>query len=397
MVKVYRVWTVSGEQREIQAISPSDALKSLGTTQATKISLDLLRTYQLNYGADRVTMTKKEALQFAQQMTIFLGVVLDFPKAVEMSLSRIGNRAALARRMKIVRKKIAQGDKLVEILAALGFPREYLPTFRVGEDQGALTEAFRRVSVTLDEQQELQGTILRALITPTITLAILTVGFFVMVLFVFPKMIDLFHSALRSSPSPILQFDMFLVQNKGSVALGALATLISAIFWLTSKGGRMFLLNVVFMVPLLKDIILIYRAEKFLLAFEMPILAGSPFKLALKQVMDSSSGSEKRVYRKVYKLVEEGKTLGVALAATKYFPEDFTSWVASIEEGGVLSDQISTLRMTYSKLLAQRFETSKQFIAPLLLFVAGGAVIIMAIALYAPILDLISTLMNQGQ
>lgn len=397
MVKVYTLSLIGGASKDISALSPSEALKLAGDAPVSKISLNLLKTYQLNFGRSRITLSRKEALQFSQQMAIFLGVIPDFIQATGMAFARFRDKKAVDRRMRILRRKLgAEAVTRTKAMEAIGFPREFLPILEVAEENGNFPEAFTRISTTMAEQQELHNTVRNALITPIMTLVVLLAAFVVMLFFVFPKLMELFQEAAGTHPSAILTFDMFMVDNKGAVFAGLLAFAGVAALWLSSKNGRRLMLDMAFAVPPVKDIILIYRATKFIMAIEMPIVAAQPIKTAIGQILDSSSGKEKRVYRKILAAIVAGRSLGAALGEVHYFPEDFTSWLGSVADAGQLTSEITTVRIAYERLLKQRFETAKTFIGPILLVVAGGAILVMAGALYAPILDLVQSFMTQA-
>ena len=397
MLKVYTISVLGGEKKNITAMNPSEALKLSGELPVTKISVDFLKTYELNFGVKRVVMNRKEALQFAQQMSLFLGVIPDFIQATQMALARFKDKKAIKRRMNILRRKLGQeAVSRAQAVESIGFPREFLPILTLAEESRNFSEAFQRIASTLHEEAELKQTLRNALVAPVMTLVVLFAAFAVMILFVFPKLMELFQQAAGQHPSGILLFDMFLVNNKYQVFSGVVAFFGVLALWLFSKSGRKALLDFAFLVPFLKDVILIYRATKFSMALEMPILAAQPLKESLDQILKSAAGSEKRIYRKILTSIIAGQSLKEALEKTAYFPDDFTSWVGSVADAGQLPQEITTIRETYEKLLKQRFETAKTFIGPILLIVAGGSIILMAGALYAPILDLVQSFMTQS-
>lgn len=397
MTKVYTLHIIGGKTLEVYAGSPTEALKNAGGMPVSKISLDINKTLQVNYGTDRVIMSRTEALQFTQQMAIFIGVIPNFGQAVAMSLSRLRDQKAVKRRLRLMNRKLANSASLTEAIESIGYPREFLPILAIAEKNSNLAEAFTRVATTMTEQQGLKQTITQALVTPVLTVLVLLVTFVVMLYFVFPRLIGLFTNSMHSAPTGILAMDMFMVNNKGAILIALISAISLFLFWVSTSVGRKMILQFIFMFPLLKDIIMIYRATKFVLALEMPLLAAQTVQDSVHQILDAASSREKKVYRRMASYLEEGKSLGESIGRTKYFPDDFSSWVGSVEEAGQLTVEITTIRKTYEELLKQRFNTVKTFIGPILVLVAGSAIVVMAGALYAPILDLVQSFMSQTQ
>ena len=396
MLNVYLVKLVNGLTRSVQAPNVEEALRDMGTARVAGITFSLSETLRVNYGGKRVVMTTKEALQFSQQMAIFMRVMNDFTTAATMSFARFSDKKAVVRRMTALRQKIASGARLSEAISAIGFPREYAPVIRMAEDNNSLPEAFERISNSIHERQILFAAIVSALVTPVLTILVLSAAFVAMLLFVFPRLTQLFKEAQGVQGSSALELDMFMVDNKYALLSLVLATVATLIVAVVSRKGRAILTKGLFYVPFFKDLILVFRATRLSLALEMPLTSAQTVYDSVKKVMETASTADRRVLRKILVSVEAGHSLGDAIAATRFYPQDFADWVGSVQKAGRLPVEISTIRSTYEEILKQRFSTVKTVVGPLLIFIAGGLIVVVAGALYAPILQLVQSFMTQS-
>lgn len=373
-----------------------EALRNMGDAHVAGIKLSIIETLVANYGSNRIIMNGKEALQFSQQMALFLRVMPEFEKAVAMSFARFQDKKAVNRRMVIFQQQIRTGQKQSTAVAAIGFPAEFLPEIRMAEQNSVMGEVFERIATTLKERMALKNSIKTALVTPVLTILILCVTFVVMLLYVFPKLTKLFQEAHGVAKSSALAFDMFLVNNKGTLAFSILAFLASFIVILSTKRGRKFGTDILFRVPFFKDVILVYRTARFSLAIEMPLASSLGNLDSMERVLSTATTADKKVYRKIYQRIKAGDPLGLALLESKHFPPDFCDWVGSVDKAGRLGSEFPIIRSTYEEILKQRFEAVKTYLGPFLVVVAGGAILVMAGALYAPIFQMVQSFMSMN-
>lgn len=401
MTKVYRAILTNGQSRFLYAINAAEALRSVGShTKVKSIKLDIFSTLSSNYGSAKIFMSMKEAQAFAEQMALFLPVMPDFQTAAKMSMSRMSDKKASQRRLLIIQKQLDSGARQAEAVEAAGFPKEFISILKIAEDNSSLPEAFAKISVVLQERQELTRTMGHALVTPALTLIVLVVSFVFMLLDLYPRLTDLFQQASFGVPKKQqalpLQIDMYLTKNRYmivAVVLGLFGFFILSLFYdQTRKLYTVWL----FKIPFFRDLVLTWRVSKFCMAIEMPLTSALTTLDSLEKVVETASLAERKIYLRLRADVESGKTLKDALQGSGYFPMDFVQWIGSIEKSGGLTVEISRVRETYEKILRHKFETLKTVIGPFMIIFAGGAVLVMAAALYAPILSLVQSFMSQS-
>lgn len=401
MTKIYKAILTNGQTKSLYAINSSEALRNLGQGMKVKsIKLDLLATLMANYGSQKLFMSLNEAQSFSEQMSLFLPVMPDFVTAVQMSMSRMTDRKASARRLRAIQKSLNAGERQAAAIEAAGFPKEFVGFLKIAEDNSSLPEAFGRLSVVLLERRDLFRSMIKALVTPALTLTLLVVSFVFMLLELYPRLTDLFQQASfgakGSNQDFSIRLDMYLTNNRYMIVttvLLAFGLFVASLFVSTTRA--MFV-SWLFKIPFFRDLVLTLRVTKFCMAIEMPLTSGLTTLASLERVVETASLTDRKIYNRVRLAVESGQTLKDALFKTGFFPGDFTEWIGSVEKSGTLSTQITSVRDTYEKILKQKFDTLKTIIEPVMLLFGGLVVLVMAGALYAPVLSLIQNFMSQS-
>ena len=385
----------SGTTGMILAEGKEDALRRLGNARLSDIKVSMSETLSAYFGKQRVLMTQKEAGQFSKQLSIFLRVIPDYPEAVSMAFSRFTNKSLTERRLKAFRLKLKSGSRVVEALEASGFPHEYTPVLKIAEDSNALADTMERVALAIEERRKLKASLLNALVTPMLTIAVLILTFIFMLLYVFPKLIGLFLSTKGAASSGMaMSFDIWLVDNKISILIVVLSLVAVFVFALVNPIWRSMLLVFLMRTPFFKDLVYVYRSTKLLLSLEMLIASGRGITDTVQELLKSSRSDEKKLFRIMLNALNRGTTFGDAILSTGYYPKDLSAWISNTEKAGELASQIPYMRTTYEQLLTQKFETLKTWFAPITLGIASVLILVVAAALYAPVLQLVQNFMS---
>ena len=395
MIFAYKYRMASGTTGMILAEGKEDALRRLGNTRLSAIKVSISDTLSAYFGRQRVLMTQKEAGQFSKQLSIFLRVIPDYPEAVTMAFSRFTNKKLTERRLKAFRLKLRSGSRVTEAIEAAGFPHEYTPVLKIAEDSNALAEAMERVAIAIEERRKLKASLLNALVTPMLTIAVLLVTFIFMLLYVFPKLIGLFLQTKATTTSgSALSFDIWLVDNKFSILMVILALVAVFVFALVNPIWRSMLTVFLMRTPFFKDLVYVYRSTKLLLSLEMLIASGRGITDTVNELLKSSRANEKKLFRTMLNALNRGTTFGDAILSTGHYPKDLSAWITNTEKAGELAGQLPYMRTTYEQLLAQKFETLKTWFAPITLGIASIILLVVAAALYAPVLQLVQNFMS---
>lgn len=401
MTKIYKVVLSNNIIKFVHGDNASEALRNVGKNVNVKsIKLDIVETLAANYGPSRIFMTLSEAQAFSEQMAMFLPVMPDFMTAVKMSMSRMPDKKVVQKRLMIVRQHLESASKQSEALENAGFPKEFIPILKLAEENSNMAQTFETISNALKDRIELFRTIRNALVTPILVVVILVAALAFMLLVLYPRMADLFQSGMMgnsaATSSAAVQLDIYLTNHRYQIVIPMLILFFIFVASFFVDKVRSFYQRLLFAIPFFRDIVLTWRATRFCMAIEMPLASAMPILETLNRVVMFAPMGERQVYIKFKNAVDSGKTFETALSSVPWFSRDFVQWLGSIERAGSLANEITRVKQTYEKLLKNQFDTIKTYIGPFMLIFAGGAVLLLAVALYAPILSMMQNFISNS-
>ena len=277
-------------------------------------------------------------------------------------------------------------------------PRVFEPVFvhmvRAGEASGKLDEVFFHLSEMGEFETSTKEKLKSATIYPSITFFSLGIAFFVVVTFVVPRFTGIFANAGRKMPLPtrILLTINDLFRNHWIELIVVVALVIFAVrSYISTPFGRYQWDFLKLKVPVLGKLVFFLQLSRFSKILGELLRTGVPILQALQLVSDTLNNRviEKAVVA-IQKNVNEGKGMASAMKATGIFTPMITQMVEVGENSGRTDELLSYVAGYYedqSNLIIKNFST---LIEPILLFVLGGMVILLALGVFLPVWDLVN-------
>ncbi|MCA9368872.1 type II secretion system F family protein, partial [Candidatus Woesebacteria bacterium] len=274
------------------------------------------------------------------------------------------------------------------------FSKVYIQLVRAGEAGGVLDEVLNRLAENMEKQKEFRAKTKGAMIYPIIvTIAMVVVGF-IMMIFVIPKLTEMYKDFGAQLPLPtlvLIGISDFMV-NFWYIVLGGMAAAF-AVFsrWKKTPVGHLQWDSFVLKVPIFG----ILRQKTILTEFTrtLSLLLGSGISLlqALEIVTD---GVENLVYqnalKEATKQVEKGVSLSQSISRYESFPPILQQMISVGEETGKLDDVLFKLSKYFEQEAEQAVKNLTAAMEPLIMVVLGVGVGAMVIAVIMPIYNLTS-------
>lgn len=274
------------------------------------------------------------------------------------------------------------------------FTRIYYNLVRAGEAAGVLQEILKRLADNLESQKEFRGKVKGALIYPVIVVAAMVVVASVMMIFVIPKLSEMykdFGAELPFMTQILISFSESFAQY-WYVFFGLLG---AGIFGLrawrkTPVGARKFdefLLRIPVFGVLQQKIIL----TEFARTLALLLSAGISLLEALEIV---SEAIENVVYREAlkdaYNYVEKGNSLAMAIEKYDIFPSILPQMIAVGEETGQLDEVLTKLSKYFASETEQAVKGLTTALEPMIMIILGLGVGFLIISIVMPIYSLTS-------
>jgi len=336
-----------------------------------------------------------ELVNFTRQLSTMINAGLTLPEALSLLEKQTGNRKLKTIIIEVTRE-IEAGSPLSKALSSYPavFSNIYVSLVKAGEQAGVLDNVLTRLADNLEKEREFRSKTRGALIYPAIIVVAMIGVIFIMLIFVIPKLTDLYKEFGTTLPLPtkiLIALSSFMVKF-WFVVLGLLAA--AVVFWqrFTHQGiGKRlrdeFMLKLPVWGKLKQNIIL----TEFARTLGLLIGAGIPIVEALKSV---SGALDNMLYADALSEaaagVEKGFPLGVSLSHSKIFPPIIFQMIKTGEETGKLDDVLNRVSRYFEMEADQGVKNLTTAMEPIILIMLAIGVAFLIIAVILPIYNLTS-------
>ena len=380
----------------IEARDKATAIKMLHDRNLLVIELKKQKERKslLEYLGIRRKVSGTEVTNFTRQLATMITAGLPINDALD--ILRLQSSAQLAKVIEYIIRDVEAGMSLADAFTKFKnlFGEVYIALIRAGESAGALDKILEQLAVNLEKQREFRGKTKGALVYPAIVvIAMIGVGFIMMV-FVVPKMTDLykdFEADLPMATQLLISFSEFLTKFwwliiglAGGVVYGLSA------YRKTIEGRRM-IDRLMFRLPvygnLKKEIIL----TEYTRTLSLLLSSGIPIIDAINIVAETSDNVVyKESMKEIAKEVEKGRSMAMAIAQDDVYPPIFGQMVSVGEQTGKVDEVLRKLSKYFELESEQLVRGLTTAIEPLIMIVLGVGVAFLIIAIIMPIYNLTS-------
>ncbi len=275
------------------------------------------------------------------------------------------------------------------------FPGIVRSLVALGEETGRLDQTLEEAAQHLYRIHTIITQTKRAMLYPAFVLFAMTGALLFWLLFVLPKILELFSQMQVALPGPtrlLLFITSFLRAYLFHLAGGTVAIFI--LFWFSYRkfpGFRLQVEKLLLKVPVISRV---KRSSLLAFFFEyLALLLGAGIDI-LRSFDIMASNIQSELSRKIIHNMKEGILRGesfkeVASAAGLFSPLDLRM-IAVGEETGRLVDQLRHLARHYYEIIQGLVETLSKILEPILIVITGLLFLLIVIALIGPIYELLT-------
>ncbi len=300
----------------------------------------------------------------------------------------------LARIMDQLRDDVQKGSSLADAMEKHPdvFPPMYSSLVRAGETGGMLEEVLWRICSFGEQEEELRGKAISAMIYPAFLLVIGSSAIFILVSFVFPKFVEIFEDFNAQLPLPtviVMRVCDFMGTWWWAVILGIIAVLLLTFRYYRSEPGRRQFDAFFLRVPAVRTLIIKYEMAKFTRTLGTLLDNGVPVLTSLKitaetirnrMLLDSVS--------ELHNGVTEGESLSETMHEARLFPPMVVSMFAIGEESGRIGAVAKRVADAYDLEVDRAVKALTSLFEPLLIVIMGIIIGFLVIAMLLPMLTL---------
>ncbi len=282
------------------------------------------------------------------------------------------------------------------------FDKLYVNMVKAGELGGVLELVLQRLAEYQEKAQKLKNRIVAAMVYPVLVLVI-AVGILVFLMAVIvPRFERIFAEMLGDKPLPkITQVVINIsrwIQDQWLILLivGAVLYAIWKVVSMTA-GGRAVIDRWKLYMPVFGPVQLKSAIARFTRTLGTLVTSGVPILQALNITRDTAGNVVvANAIDKVHEAVREGESVVAPLEASKIFPPMVISMVDVGEETGQLPDMLLKIADVYDDEVDNAVDAMTSMIEPIMIVFLAGVVGTIVIALFMPMITIITEMNNQG-
>lgn len=304
-----------------------------------------------------------------------------FRKAVEQVGDRIRNGLSLS-------QALGEHEEL--------FSKVYVAGIAAGEESGKLDLILEEMNTTLEQEMELTRALKSGVRYPLIVVAAIAIAFIVLITFVVPRFVGFYAAFGAELPLPtkiLIGLSQFL-NNYWAVLLGLLAGSILAFRKaMLTPTSRRWIDRKLVQVPIFGQLIIKGSVARFAMMFGILFQSGLPIVKALDLLIDSVKNSAiSAEIAKMQELLKSGRDSELSGDHFEFFPELALQMMVIGLESGSLTKMLKHIANHYSKEVKYTTGQLTAILEPILTLVMGVFVLIMALAIFLPMWNLIKVL-----
>lgn len=304
----------------------------------------------------------------------------------------------LAKIVDQLRDDVQKGSSLADAMEKHPevFPAMYCSLVRAGETGGMLEEVLWRICSFGEQEEELRGKAVSAMIYPAFLLVIGSSAIFILVSFVFPKFVKIFEDFNAELPLPtkmVMAVCDFMGTWWWAVLIGLIASLVLLFRYYRSESGRRRFDTFFLRVPAVRTLIIKYEMAKFTRTLGTLLDNGVPVLTSLKITAETMSNRPIRdSVGELHTGVTEGESLSETMRDARFFPPMVISMFAIGEESGRIGSVSKRIADAYDLEVDRAVKALTSLFEPLLIVIMGIIIGFLVIAMLLPMLTLSSTI-----
>jgi len=335
-----------------------------------------------------------DLILFSRQLATFIRVGVPITDAIKLLQSASGSGAFRAA-LEDIYHDLEGGEAFSAAIAQHPsvFNELYVDMVRAAEYSGTLDRVLLQVAAYLQRQDSAIKKLRSAMIYPAIILLLAVAVCTVLIVFVLPNFVQMFHEFKADLPLPtkiLLGVGTFAQSWRIQIVVGLFLLITGILGLMSSPPGRVFWDHAILRIPVIGTIVVYSIIERFTRTLATMLKAGIPISQTF-EVAIASSGNIR--YRRGLESVKErmmtGDGFSAPLDATGLFAPMMIRMIRVGEETGTLDSSLEQIADFLSEEMDYKVRNMIALMEPSLVIAVGGAVGFVAISVILPMYGLL--------
>lgn len=338
-----------------------------------------------------------EIVAFTRQLSTMVSAGLPIARALEV-LAEQSTNARLRKILLECLRDVEGGTSLSNAFSK--YPDEFSPTYqalvRAGESSGKLDAVLLRLATTMEADRELTSKFKAAMVYPVIVLFAMVGVLVMMMVFVIPKLADMYDSLNVELPSVtkfmITVSDGF-INYWYLVIIGVAASIFGLKSFAATPVGKHLKSEIAFRFPVFGRINRLKELAQFTRTLSLLVSAAIPIVESLNIVANVAGNDRVRAAAfEAATTVEKGNSLSNYLKSNPVFPPIIGQMTSVGEETGKLDEVLNRVSDYFDSETENAVKGLSAALEPLILIMLGIMVAVLVVSIITPIYKITSSL-----
>jgi type II secretory pathway component PulF len=275
----------------------------------------------------------------------------------------------------------------------------FLNMIKVAEARGGVPETLRMLAHHFESRQRLIRQARSAMIYPVIVLAIASIVVALVTIFLLPRFAELLKDIAGNIQLPLASRVLLgisaFVRTIGwwLIPVVMVATPFALLRAYKTKGGKAIMDRIALRLPVFGKLCRMLDTTRFARTLSVLLDAGVDVGSSIDLTADVLMMQPiRQAVRSSREQIMAGKELSETLDRTRQFTPDVISVIQSGEETGKLPESLAHLADDYDEQVSVMVASLGQLVQPIMIVLLGGIVFFIILAVFLPIIQMITSL-----
>ena len=337
-----------------------------------------------------------DLILFSRQLSTFIKVGVPITDAIKL-LQGATNSGAFRAALEDICQDLESGEAFSTAIAhhPIVFNQLYVDMVRAAEYSGTLDRVLNQVAGYLQRQDTALKKLRSAMIYPAVILLLALGVCTVLIVFVLPNFVSIFHEFNAQLPLPtriLLGVGVFAQKWRFEIVLGLFVAIVSLITLMSSRPGRVMWDYTIVRLPVIGTIVVYSIIERFTRTLATMLNAGIPISQTFEVAIASAGNIRfRRGLDSVRDRMLTGDGFSEPLSATGLFAPMMIRMIKVGEETGTLDSSLEQIADFLSEEMDYKVRNMIALMEPSLVIAVGGAVGFVAISVILPMYGLLQS------
>ena len=340
---------------------------------------------------------KAEIVGFTRQFSTMVSAGLPISNALEVLVNQTENKV-LKKVLYDVLKSVEGGLSLSDALGRhpYVFNVTYQALVGAGESSGNLDIILDRLATKLEESRELEAKFKGAMIYPIIVFITMIAVFFILMIFVIPKLADMYQNLNVELPivtQVMISSSKFMANHVALILVGIVGSILGVRYFIKSPRGSQIASEILFILPVFGKINRLRDLDQFTSTLSLLLSSAVPIVESLNIVSDVVTNSAyKHAAKEAAMEIERGTELSEYFKTNPIFPPLVAQMAGVGQETGKMDEVLEKISKYFKSELDHLIRGLSTALEPIILVILGIMVGFLIISIITPIYKITSAL-----